>query len=160
MSGDPKRDPAQRYRGRVGAMLKQDDALAMWISGSTYAEVARALGYANKSGAHKAVTAALTRHNEEADAMAAQGRAIALARLKPLWVKALANATGAEGGAKDIMAAAHIADRMARLEGTRDQAHEVRLTVETELDREIRALLEAVGRAGIDVSAVLGDAAR
>ncbi len=156
---DPTRDPAQRYRGKVGAMLKQDDALARWIAGKTYAEIATELGYANKSGAYKAVTAALSRHNDEAEERAKQGRAIALERLRPLWRKALANALGAEGGPKDIMAAAQIADRLARYEGVKDPAHEVRLTVESELDREIGVLMEALGRAGADPAAVLRDAA-
>lgn len=157
---DPKRDPAQRYRGRVGAMLKQDDALALWISGHTYDEVATELGYANKSSAYKAVTAALTRRNEESEERAKQGRAIALERLRPLWRKALDNALSPEGGAKDLMAAAHLADRLQRLEGIKDPAHEVRLTVETELDREIGALMDALGRAGVDPAAVLRDPAR
>lgn len=154
------RDPSQRYRGRVGQELKQDDALAAWIAGASYPEVAKQVGYASKSGAYQAVNAALARHNKEAEERAVQGRALALARLRPLWVKALANATSADGGAKDLMAAAHIADRLARLEGVKDPATEVRLTVESELDREIITLLEAIKRYGADPAEVLRDAAR
>ena len=160
MTATTKRPADQRYRGKVGAMLRQDDALTAWIKGATYAAIATELGYSSKAAAYNAVTAALGRHNEEAEDRAALGRAIALERLRPLWNRALANALGTEGTAKDILAAAQIADRLARLEGVKDPAQEVRLTVETELDREIRDLQAALARAGADPSVVLRDPAR
>lgn len=150
-----KREDDQRYRGKVGAQLRQDDALSAWVAGATYAEIAKRLGYATRAGAYNAVTSALTRHNAEAEEIAKVGRAVALARLRPLWNKALANAISVDGGAKDLMAAAHIADRLARLEGVKDPAHEVRLTVETELDHEITALTDALARGGVDLGKVL-----
>lgn len=150
----------QRYRGKVGAMLRQDDALAAWIKGATYSVIAEKLGYSGKAAAYNAVTAALGRHNSEAEDRAALGRAIALERLRPLWVKALALVEGPDGCAKDVMAAAQIADRLQRLEGVKDPAQEVRLSVETELDREIKDLMAALSRAGVDPAVVLRDPAR
>lgn len=147
----------ERYRGKVGAQLRQDDALALWVKGMTYEDVAKELGYANKSGAYHAVTAALDRFNTAADERAAHGRAIALARLQPLWKKAIANALSVDGTAKDLLAAAQIWDRMSRLEGVRDPAQEVRLTFETQLDRELAELAaklaEASGDSGMPIRA-------
>lgn len=140
----------ERYRGKVGAQLRQDDALALWVKGKTYAEVATELGYANKSGAYHAVTAALERFNAGADERAAHGRAIAMSRLMPLWRKAISNALAADGGAKDLLAAAQIWDRLARLEGVRDPAQEVRMTFETQLDRELAELAAKLAAASGD----------
>lgn len=158
MSG--RRDD-QKASYRVKTALKQDQALKMWVAGSSYDTIATTLGWASRSGAYQAVTVALTRFNEEAEARAEHGRAIAIARLRPLWIRAMENVNSVEGSAKDITAALQVADRLARLEGVKDPAHEIRLTVQTELDREIAMMTEAVQRAGgIDLAAVLDGPAR
>lgn len=147
----------ERYRGKVGAQMRQDDALALWVKGMTYEEVAKELGYANRSGAYHAVTAALDRFNTAAEERASHGRAIALARIMPLWRKAAANALSVDGGAKDLLAAAQIWDRLSRLEGVRDPAQEIRVTYETQLDRELAELAAklaaATGDSGMPISA-------
>lgn len=145
------RGKRQQFRGSAAAQMRQDKALKLWISGLTYPQIAEKLEFKSRSGAYMAVTAALARFNVEAEETAAHGRAIAIARLRPLWKRALDNALSADGTAKDIMAAAQIADRLQRLEGVKDPAHEIRLTVETELDQEIRTLTEALQRASTAV---------
>lgn len=137
-------------RGKVATELRQDEALALWVKGKTYAQVADELGYANKAGAYKAVQAALARHQVESETLAENGRALALERLRPLWHKAMELVESPDASSKDVLAAAQIADRMARYEGVRDPATEVRLTVEAELDRDIATLTAAL-------TAALGD---
>lgn len=150
MSGDP------RWRGKLGAQLRQDEALRLKVAeGYTFAQIATTLGYANHSGAHHAYTAALRRHQQVSEELAELGRQIAIERYSLLWDKAVRNALDEEGGAKDLLAAAQIADRLARLEGVKDPATEVRLTVESQLDRDIAELTEALTRHGIPVAQVL-----
>lgn len=147
-------------RTAVDAQLKQDQALELWVKGRlTYAEIAEHLGYSSKSGAYKAVKTALARHNKQAEEMAEHGRAIALARLRFLWSKAT-TLLDTEYGAKDLMAAFNIANRMAQLEGIKDPAQEVRLTVESELDREINTILDAMARNGLDPGKLLDGTTR
>lgn len=144
------------YGARARQHVRHDQALNLWVKGRTYEQIAEELGWKSRSGAYQAVQKALERHATETDEMAQHGRMIALARLRPLWQRALELALGAEGSSRDILAAAQIADRMQRLEGVKDPAHEVRLTVETELDREISVLMEALTRHGADPVKVLG----
>lgn len=135
--------PNKVYRHTARQRIKHDEALKYWITGMTYKEVAEKMGYSNRSGAFKAVQAALSYRTEEMNENAENGRAIAFSRLWPLWKKALELAEA--GDVKAIMAAVQINDRLMKLEGVKEAAQEIRITMQSEVDRDIEKLLAAMG---------------
>lgn len=79
----PKRGGNRRKSSAdmIDAALRQTEALRLRQSGSTFAEIAEALGYSDPSGARNAVMAALRENVSEPNA---EMRALELARLDAL----------------------------------------------------------------------------
>lgn len=91
---------------RATVQQRRRHAVALAASGSSYAEIAQQLGYHDRSGAYKAVRAALSAH--EADAVQ-EMRSLELARLDALqeafWADAVAGDTKAADRVLRVIAA-------------------------------------------------------
>lgn len=75
-----------RTRRKHAAAQRQRQALDMRLAGHSYDDIARACGYASKSGAHKAVSTALAAiPRPSAEEYAAEMRARVLAAHKEAW---------------------------------------------------------------------------
>jgi hypothetical protein len=97
---------------RLEALGKQRQALAMRIAGASFDEIADALGYADRGGAHKAIMAAIERTLPES---AAQVRKLELKRLDRLWLAVWDAAT--KGDLQAVDACLRIMKRRADFEG-------------------------------------------
>ncbi|MBF6460287.1 hypothetical protein IU433_14695 [Nocardia puris] len=125
--------------------LRQEEALKLRIGGATYAQIAEKLGYADHSGAHRAVRAVLDRQESES---AAELRRIEDARLQLLWVKAfttaMSNSESAEVRAKAEARALNVHHARVKLHGlAAPQKLEVGMSVDecvTRVEDDLRAL--------------------
>lgn len=117
---------------------RERQAVNLARGGLGFAEIATQLGYANASGAWKAVQRALARVPQGA---VEDYRRIELLRLDRLWAAYWAKALGG-----DLPAALYllkVSERRSRLLGM-DAAVAIRATVTDALDAEIEELLEAL----------------
>src|SRR5690242_12819226 len=101
-----------RSAWRTAVDERQARALELRRAGHDYDAIAAALGYANRSGAYKAVRRALT---EAMRAPAEEVRALECARLDVLWTMVFEAALG--GDEKAFQRVTWIMDRRARLLG-------------------------------------------
>lgn len=116
----------------IEAHERQGKALVLRQAGHTYEQIAKALGYAQKSGAHAAVKEALKMCFREA---AEEVRALELERLDSLWITFFPLAKAGDGDSLDrclkIMA------RRAMLLGLDIHRHQITARVEAGPIREI-----------------------
>ncbi len=98
---------------RLQAIQRQKDALNLRIAGSSYEEIARALGYRDKSGAYQAIMSALKRTLQEP---ADQVRTLHLERLNRLLLACWPEATN-QKNLKAIDRALKVLDQMAEIQG-------------------------------------------
>ncbi|MEU4810027.1 hypothetical protein AB0H20_12590 [Nocardia fluminea] len=91
---------------------RQQKALALRLAGGSYAAIARTLGYADHSGAYRAVEAVLNRVESEG---AAQLRQIEDARLNELLLKVWKSAMEGDRSAQEFALKVH--DRRVKLHG-------------------------------------------
>lgn len=91
---------------------RQHEALKLCLAGATYERIADELGYADRSGAFRAVQAVLDRQESHA---AEELRKIEDARLDLLWLKAFPKVMAGE--LKAIEVAAKLHDRRVKLHG-------------------------------------------
>jgi hypothetical protein len=148
---------------RLTQALKRQRALEMRLAGSSYDQIAEALGYANRGGAHKAVDSALRR---AAKGPAELVRELEAQRLDSLqmhwWVKAIS------GDVLAFRAILRLMDRRAKLLGL-DAPQKITTTVEmtdeqyaraSELERlrAIVAVLERARPAGVGGAAERAEA--
>ena len=131
---------------RLGAIAeKQAKALRLYIDGHTYESIAKTLGYADKSGAHKAVKAALQDLTDERRELARHVLALQIARYTDLYhrtIEALDNVDeGREVGRAQLISAGRgILDSLSRVSGLDQQSAVVTVRAESQLDRELAAL--------------------
>lgn len=101
---------------RIAQQTRGTKALAMRVEGATFAEIASALGYANPSGAYKAVSRTLTDIDQE---LSSELRGLQLARLETLLAEVWPMATSSRHPRQ--IAAVHqllnIMERMNRVAG-------------------------------------------
>lgn len=117
---------------------RERQAVNLARGGLGYADIAIQLGYANASGAWKAVQRALGRVPQGA---VEDYRRIELARLDRLWAAYWPKALG--GNIQAAIYLLKVSERRSRLLGM-DAAVAIRATVTDALDAEIEELLEAL----------------
>ncbi|MQY04129.1 hypothetical protein [Actinomadura macrotermitis] len=98
---DQARNGAGRYERDPGTVERDAKALALRVQARSYTEIAAELGYADRSGAHKAVSRALQETLEEP---AAAVRTLELERLDAT----LERLNGLEEAAHAVLAAKHV----------------------------------------------------
>lgn len=111
---------------RIRAAIREAEALSLRLAGYSYGEIASELGYANGSGAHKAVMRALEKLHpiEKAEKL----RRIEAARLDRLWRRLWAKLE--EGDLSVVDRLLRIMERRARLLGLDANKMEIALGVE------------------------------
>ena len=124
------------------AARKGAEALELHLQGVKLEDIAQRVGYANRSGAYKAVQRGLRLRDADLDGLAEHGRARAYERYTLLFAKACKLAL--DGNTKAMGHAIRLADRLAGIEGVAPPEQIVRVTVQNEVDREIAALEEAL----------------
>ena len=131
---------------RLGAVAeKQAKALRLYIDGNTYETIAQQIGYADKSGAHKAVKAALEVLTDERRELARHVLALQIARYTDLYqrtIEALDNVgEGREVGRAQLISAGRgILDSLSRVSGLDQNSAVVTVRAESQLDRDLAAL--------------------
>jgi len=120
------------------AARKGAEALELHLQGVKLEDIAQRVGYANRSGAYKAVQRGLRLRDADLDGLAEHGRARAYERYTLLFAKACKLAL--DGNMKAMGHAIRLADRLAGIEGVAPPEQIVRVSVQTEVDREIEEL--------------------
>ncbi len=99
----------------VLARVREDQALDLRIRGYTFAHIAEAIGYADSSGAHRAVSRGLERTNNGSLAKAEELKAMEVARLDRL-LRALESGINS-GDPSSINSAIRVSERLCKLMG-------------------------------------------
>jgi translation initiation factor 2 alpha subunit (eIF-2alpha) len=135
-------------------LAQQERCLQLFVGGASYELIAQTVGYANRSGAKKAVDAALERHKAEREELADEARLLVLERYDALWRGLFVKA--AKGDAAAARSCVRILEAVTKLQGLDAPTKvETSVTVQSEQDVEIRALLAAMNAAesaGVDVN--------
>ena len=127
-------------RVRARAAERRAEALALMLAGKTYDQIAAQLGFADRSGAYRAVQDALAEAAKRHDEIAARARPIAVERLERLW--ALHFERALEGDAKSTELCLRMWDRFVKINGIEAPLKiEATVTSRSELDAEIEVLL-------------------
>lgn len=144
---DDKVVPIKRKRLRDGRnpskdelLRKESEAVALRIAGTTYEDIARALGYSSRGDVHRIVTRALSRHQaEQIDEM----RNVEGARLdraqRAIWAAVV------RGDLEAVRAFVRISERRARLFGL-DAPQAVQVT--SDVDEQIKLLAAELASEG------------
>lgn len=137
--GDAK--TSRRVSAKV--LVKQEQALEMFLLGKSNQEIADKMGYRDRSGAHNAITAALARHSQARADLSERAMTVMMERLErllfPHYIKGIA------GDRASGELALRIFDRISKLQGL-DAAVKIDATVTTrsELDAELEALSKQI----------------
>ncbi|MGY4103446.1 hypothetical protein ACW2Q0_28365 [Nocardia sp. R16R-3T] len=134
-----------RTRRKSAALAtRREEALALYLSGKTYQQVADELHYYDRSTAYRAISTALAESAARTDQLAEQARPIFLAKLEMLW-RVNWERHEASGDPRAGELCMKVLDRFARLHGL-DAPVKVEATVvtRTQLDADIEQLLAAV----------------
>ena len=121
-------------------LLKQEQALKLYVAGHTYAVIAKAVGYSSASAACTGVTSAIARHTQEREELAAHALTISLEKYGALFKAAYPKAL--EGDWEAMRMCVKILERTDKLQGN-DQPAQVNVvaTVRSELDAEIETMI-------------------
>ncbi|URC17617.1 terminase small subunit [Gordonia phage Tardus] len=139
---------------------KQTKLLELYIQGHKFADIAKEVGYANRSNAYIALQTVLKQRAQERAQLADHVLEIQLERFDLLIATHMQIATDKSNpldAARSATVVLQISDRITRLLGLdQPQRHEVTVAVD-DVDREIAALADAImvkARAdGVDVTA-------
>ncbi|SNS59352.1 hypothetical protein [Rhodococcoides kyotonense] len=135
-------DRNKSRRATASVQQKQERALALLLEGKTNDEIAKAVGYRDRSGAHRAITAALERHAKTREDLADQALTIIHERLEKLLSQFTGQALMGDVQAGNLVL--KIIDRYAKLYGA-DAPTKIDATITTrsEIDDQIEALMTA-----------------
>ncbi|WP_141216692.1 MULTISPECIES: hypothetical protein [Nocardiaceae] len=135
-------DKNKSRRVQASVQQKQERALELLISGKTNEEIAKTVGYRDRSGAHRAVTAALERHAKTREDLADKALTIVHERLERLLAQFTGRALMGDVQAGRLVLS--IIDRYSKLYGL-DAPTKIDATITTrsELDESIEKLFEA-----------------
>lgn len=147
------RDAKTSVRLDAQAVSRQNEALALLLRGRTYDEIARELGYASRSGAHKAVKAALERAKVERLELAGAVLDVQIGRYEGLLKRSLDALDEAEEGrevgrAQLISAARGVLDSISRLHGLDKPAALVTVRAESGLSSDLARLAQFIESEG------------
>lgn len=135
-------DKNKSRRVQATVQQKQEQALALLISGKTNDEIAKTVGYRDRSGAHRAVTAALERHAKTREDLADKALTIAHERLEKLMSTFSERAEMGDVQAGRLVVS--IIDRYSKLYGLDAPTKiDATFTTRSELDDNIEKLLDA-----------------
>lgn len=129
----------QNDADRLIVAERERKAVAARRQGFTYAEIAAVLGYADASGARRAVMRALDRFAVEDRSAVGELRALELARLDEMQSALWSQAT--QGDLRAVDTVLKIIDRRVRLLGLDVPVQHEEITID-QIDRDIAALRE------------------
>ncbi|OLT35626.1 hypothetical protein BJF84_13450 [Rhodococcus sp. CUA-806] len=134
-------DRKKSRRATATVMQKQEQALGLLLEGKTNDEIAKRVGYRDRSGAHRAITAALERHAKTREDLADKALTIAHERLEKLLSTFSERAEMGDVQAGNLVL--KIIDRYSKLYGIDAPTKiDATITSRSELDDSIEALLD------------------
>lgn len=129
----------QSPRRLAEAEVKRGQALELFLAGKTYQQIAKTVGYADRSGAWQAVQTALTDLAERNKELAGHALAIVLAKLDRLW--AAQDEAAQSGDTKAAALCLQMIDRYIKLHRLDHIQVDHTITTRSELDAEIETLV-------------------
>jgi hypothetical protein len=139
---------------RMSSREKQKRAMALKLAGASYAQIAENIGYADASGAHKAVARGMKSSLQE---NAGELRKIHYGRLEHMLM--LVWPAVNQGDSRAVNSALQVMDRMERLYGLNEAqrvditggTRETIIVADGEKEAYIKALKEAIAEDGHDI---------
>ncbi|MFE2995031.1 hypothetical protein ACFXG4_08470 [Nocardia sp. NPDC059246] len=129
----------QSARRLASAATRREEALEMFVQGSTYQQIADALDYCDRGAAYRAVQTALSETATRTAELADIARPVVLERLQRLWLPWFAKAMAGDAKAADLCM--RMIDRYQKVTGLDRITIEATITGHSEIDAEIEQLM-------------------